>query len=252
MPHKISARARLLNPLRLTRYARSSTPLDLETRAPSEAAERHRFTKLLGFLRVRRRQLAVGAAVVVAGFFGVAALPAFAAPAPSQQPLHLQAMSVSTPVVLPHTVRDGYDISHFTPVMWPVPAGTRMASDFGPRIAPCRGCSSFHRGVDWNPGAGYPIAAIADGVVTEAGTGGELGVHASIQHNINGEIVTSIYGHMQRGSMSLHVGDAVGRGQVIGRVGNTGASTGAHLHFGLAHGADVFDPIPWMQAHVNS
>ena len=250
MPQRISALARVLNPLRLTRYARSSTPVDRETRAASDATEHHRFTKLLGFLRAGRRQLAVGAAVVAVGLVGLTALPALAAPAPSEQPLHLQAMSVSAPVVLPHTARDGYDISHFTPVMWPVPAGTRMSSDFGPRS--CRGCSSFHRGVDWNPGAGYPIPAIADGVVTEAGTGGELGVHASIQHNINGEIVTSIYGHMQRGSMSLHVGDAVGRGQIIGLVGSTGMSTGAHLHFGLEHGANVFDPIPWMQAHVNS
>jgi murein DD-endopeptidase MepM/ murein hydrolase activator NlpD len=154
--------------------------------------------------------------------------------------------------VLPSTTRDGFDVSHFTPVQWPVPAASPMASDFGPRRAPCRGCSSFHEGVDFDPGAGYPIAAIADGVVVEAGTGGALGVHVAIQHNVDGEIVTSVYGHMQRGSMGLHVGDAVGRGQTIGRVGNTGASTGAHLHFGLEHGSALFDPIPWLRAHANS
>ena len=219
---------------------------------PPEDHEKQRFSSLLGFLRVGRRQLTVGATLAVAGFFGVSALPAIAAPlAPPPEPLHLQSMSVDSPV-LPTVARDEFAITHFTPVMWPVPAGTTMASDFGPRVSPCRGCSSYHEGVDWDPGAGYPIAAIADGVVTEAGTGGALGVHVSIQHNVDGEIVTSVYGHMQRGSMGLHVGDAVGRGQIVGRVGNTGASTGAHLHFGLEHGTSLFDPIPWLQAHVNS
>lgn len=251
MPHRISALTRVLNPLRLTRYARSSTLLDFETPVPGTAAEHHRHG-LLGFLRLGRRQLTVGAAVVVAGFFGVSALPAVAAPsAPEAAAQHLQSMSVNVPVT-PTVARDAYAITHFTPVSWPIPASITMTSDYGPRRAPCRGCSSFHEGIDWTPGAGYPVAAIADGVVVEAQQGGGLGVHVFIQHNIDGDIVTSGYAHMQRGSMGLRVGDVVARGQIIGRVGNTGASTGAHLHFILEHGSATFDPWSWLQAHVNS
>jgi len=250
--HRISALTRVLNPLRLTRYARSSTPLDFETPVPIDPAENHKFGGGLGFLRLSRRQLTVGTTIIVAGFFGVSALPAIAAPSgPQAAAQHLQSMSVNVPVE-PPVVRDGFAITHFTPVTWPIPASIKMTSDYGPRRAPCRGCSSFHEGIDWTPGAGYPIAAIADGVVVEAQQGGGLGVHVFIQHNIDGDIVTSGYGHMQRGSMNLHVGDVVGRGQIIGRVGNTGASTGAHLHFILEHGSATFDPWPWLQAHVNS
>lgn len=251
MHQGISAFARLLNPIRLTRYARSSTPLDFETPVPAHDAESHRFTKLLGFLRLGRRQLTVGSTIVVAGFFGVTALPAIAAPsAPPAEAPHLQSMSVNAPV-LQTVTRDAYSISHFTPVSWPIPAGTVITSDYGPRKSPCRGCSSFHQGIDWTPGAGYPIAAIADGVVVEATSGGELGVHVFIQHNVDGEIVESGYAHMQRGSMGLRVGDTVARGQIIGLVGSTGASTGPHLHFILRHGAAMFDPLPWLRAHVN-
>lgn len=252
MHQGISAFARVLNPLRLTRYARSSAPLDFDTPVPAHDAESDRFTKLLGFLRLGRRQLTVGTTIVVAGFFGVTALPAIAAPsAPPAETPDLQSLSVNVPV-LPSAERAGFAISHFTPVTWPIPAGTRVTSDYGPRRSPCGGCSSFHEGIDWTPGAGYPIRAIADGVVVEATSGGGLGVHAFIQHNVDGEIVQSGYAHMQYGSMGLRVGDKVARGQVIGRVGNTGASTGPHLHFMLRHGAALFDPMPWLRAHVNS
>ena len=155
-------------------------------------------------------------------------------------------MSVNVPVA-PTVARDGFAVTHFTPVSWPIPASITMTSDYGPRRAPCRGCSSFHEGIDWTPGAGYPVAAIADGVVVEAQQGGGLGVHVFIQHNIDGDIITSGYAHMQRGSMGLRVGDTVSRGQIIGRVGNTGASTGAHLHFILERGSATFDPWSWLR-----
>ncbi len=77
-------------------------------------------------------------------------------------------------------------------------------------------------------------------------------MHVSIQHNVDGVIFTSSYAHMQTGSMSLSMGDTVTRGQVLGLVGSTGQSNGAHLHFVIRDSGGTFiNPLPWMQAHVN-
>jgi murein DD-endopeptidase MepM/ murein hydrolase activator NlpD len=52
--------------------------------------------------------------------------------------------------------------------------------------------------------------------------------------------------------MALSVGDTVTRGQVIGLVGDTGQSTGPHLHFGIMIGTETIDPLPWIETHANS
>ena len=70
---------------------------------------------------------------------------------------------------------------------------------------------------------------------------------------IDGELVSSVYAHMQYGSMALRVGDGVSSGQVIGRIGSTGQSTGPHLYFEIRLGSTrPVDPVPWLAAHVNS
>jgi murein DD-endopeptidase MepM/ murein hydrolase activator NlpD len=178
-------------------------------------------------------------------------------------PLPAQGLNVSAiAAVPPVTARDNYGVTLPPPppppppppaLEWPLPAGTRVSSGFGPRISPCAGCSSFHEGVDFDPGAGAPIHAIAAGVVVETNSPGysALGVHVAIQHLIGGQTVVSAYGHMQTGSMHLKVGDHVTVGQVIGLVGSTGASTGPHLHFEIrAGGTTPVDPLAWMHAHL--
>lgn len=146
--------------------------------------------------------------------------------------------------------RDEFGVTVFTLVQWPLAAGTPVSSFFGPRS--CAGCSSFHSGIDFTPGAGVPIAAIADGVVVEAGSEGSWGVHVVVEHEVDGEVVRSGYAHMQSGSATVSVGDSVARGQILGRVGNTGQSEGAHLHFVIQLPDGQFvDPWPWMLAHVN-
>ncbi|MBP2456554.1 murein DD-endopeptidase MepM/ murein hydrolase activator NlpD [Clavibacter michiganensis] len=140
-------------------------------------------------------------------------------------------------------------------IQWPFAAGVPISGVFGHRIAPCsNGCSSDHKGVDFAPGLGAPIQAIADGVVREAvpTDSGGLGVHLVIDHVIDGQLVTSVYGHQLPGSLRVKAGDAVKVGQQIGQVGNTGASTGPHLHFEirLADGTAV-DPFAWLQEHAN-
>lgn len=146
--------------------------------------------------------------------------------------------------------RDDFDVTVFTLVQWPLAPGTPVSSYFGQRS--CAGCSSFHSGIDFTPGAGVPIAAIADGVVVEAGSEGSWGVHVVVEHEVDGEVIRSGYAHMQSGSATVSVGDAVTRGQILGRVGNTGQSEGAHLHFVIQLPSGTFlDPWPWMLEKVN-
>ena len=166
--------------------------------------------------------------------------------------------------------RDGYTVTAAPPpppvvqvaavargtgaVRWPVPESTRVSGDYGPRNAPCAGCSTFHKGADLVPGYGTPITAIANGVVTavSASDSGGLGVYAVIEHIVDGRTVSSVYGHMVSGSLALHVGESVSVGQLVGNVGSTGQSTGAHLHFEiLLDGATPTDPLAWLDAHAS-
>jgi murein DD-endopeptidase MepM/ murein hydrolase activator NlpD len=136
-------------------------------------------------------------------------------------------------------------------VVWPVDP-SRISDGFGPRSAPCGGCSSVHDGIDFNPGAGAPIVSLADGVViTATEGGGGLGAYVEVQHNIDGVLVTSLYAHMQYGSIQVATGQRVSAGDPIGAVGSTGQSTGPHLHLEM-YGADGvrFDGLAWLQAHV--
>ncbi|WP_448810584.1 M23 family metallopeptidase [Agromyces bauzanensis] len=137
-------------------------------------------------------------------------------------------------------------------VVWPVISPENRASGFGPREAPCDGCSTFHDGVDFNPGNGTPVMSIADGVVVLATeNGGGLGVNVEVQHNIGGELITSSYAHMQYGSLAVSEGQRVSAGQQLGLVGTTGQSTGPHLHLEM-FGADGvrFDGFAWLSEHI--
>jgi len=137
-------------------------------------------------------------------------------------------------------------------VVWPVLSPENRSSGFGPRDAPCAGCSTNHDGVDFNPGNGSPVMSVADGVVVLATeNGGGLGVNVEVQHNIGGELITSSYAHMQYGSLQVSVGQRVSAGQQIGLVGSTGQSTGPHLHLAM-FGADGvrFDGFAWLEEHI--
>jgi murein DD-endopeptidase MepM/ murein hydrolase activator NlpD len=137
------------------------------------------------------------------------------------------------------------------PIRWPFPYSVRISDGFGDRVSPCRGCSSYHKGVDFLPGNGAPIYAIADGVVSvhDDGTGG-FGNHVMIDHQIDGGPVTSVYAHMQTGSSPLAVGDVVKVGDFIGLVGATGAVTAPHLHFEIRLDGTAVDPFAWLKAHA--
>lgn len=138
-------------------------------------------------------------------------------------------------------------------VQWPFQTGVPISSGFGARqVANCGFCSTFHQGLDFVPGAGSPIQSIADGVVSKVdGPSGALGNNVWIEHVVNGQKVTSVYAHMQTGSVEVTEGQAVTVGTIIGKVGSTGNSTGAHLHFEIVIGGVPVDPYPWLQANTN-
>lgn len=130
-------------------------------------------------------------------------------------------------------------------IQWPFKVGVAMSSPYGQRWG------RLHAGIDLVPGEGAPIQAIADGTVRIATeSGGAYGVTIYIDHVIDGQVVTSHYAHMQQGSMQVKAGDKVTVGQVIGRVGNTGRSYGAHLHLEIIINGSTVDPLPWMQRNA--
>ncbi|MBX0301431.1 M23 family metallopeptidase [Cryobacterium sp. 1639] len=140
-------------------------------------------------------------------------------------------------------------------IQWPFLVGVPISTDFGPRIPPCDGCSSFHKGLDMNPGVNTPIQAVADGVVREVSSTDKsgLGVYAIIDHMIDGRLVSSLYAHMGEGTLALAVGDPVLVGQLVGNVGNTGQSTGPHLHFEILLDGDIpTDPYAWLTDKVST
>lgn len=107
-------------------------------------------------------------------------------------------------------------------------AGYDVISPFGLRKLPWEERGRLHAGVDVAAPAGYPIQATADGVVTRAGFDGGYGRFVEVRH---AEGLTSLYAHMGSIAEGVQPGQPVRMGQHIGRVGNTGSSTGAHLHF---------------------
>jgi murein DD-endopeptidase MepM/ murein hydrolase activator NlpD len=138
-------------------------------------------------------------------------------------------------------------------IQWPFAVGVHIGDHFGYRN--CAGCSSDHGGQDFNPGLGAEIQAIADGTVAvSTDAGGSLGVVMMIDHMIDGELVTSVYAHMEYGSRRFEVGDTVHVADVIGTTGDTGMSTGPHLHFEIRIGGvdgTKVDPLEWLYANTN-
>lgn len=136
-------------------------------------------------------------------------------------------------------------------VRWPFPYAVTITDGWGARVSPCLGCSTFHKGVDFTPGAGAPIYAIADGVVsyTQVSDSG-LGNNVVIDHLINGQRVQSVYAHMQMNSSPLKTGTPIKVGDFVGLVGQTGSATGPHLHFEIHLDGVAVDPFAWLTANA--
>ena len=121
------------------------------------------------------------------------------------------------------------------------PAYGETTSDFGWRVHPVYGTDNFHDGVDFDVAEGTPLVAASGGTVTMAGRYGGYGIVVRIDHG-NG-LVTQ-YAHMSQ--VSVSVGEKVAAGQHIGYSGNTGVTTGPHLHFMVMVDGTPADPMPWL------
>lgn len=118
--------------------------------------------------------------------------------------------------------------------------GARLSSGFGMRRHPVLGYSKMHKGVDFAAPTGTPIYAAGAGVVDEVGPNGSYGNYVRIRHN--GEISTA-YAHMSRFGAGMRKGARVAQGDVIGYVGTTGRSTGAHLHYEIVKNGQQVNPL---------
>ncbi len=122
------------------------------------------------------------------------------------------------------------------------PVEGKITSDFGYRVAPTKGASTGHSGIDIGVFEGTPIKSIADGTVIAANGGMRgYGNGVFVDHGIiNGKHVVSEYGHLS--AFEVKVGDKVKQGQVIAKSGNTGISTGPHLHLTIRENGIPVDP----------
>jgi murein DD-endopeptidase MepM/ murein hydrolase activator NlpD len=121
----------------------------------------------------------------------------------------------------------------------PVSDGT-ITSGFGGRNHPILGYTKMHTGVDWGSSMGTPIFAAGNGIIDKAGWEGGYGKYIRLRH-ANG--YETAYGHMSAFARGMEPGKKVRQGQVIGYVGSTGLSTGAHLHYEILINGRFVDPM---------
>ncbi len=137
------------------------------------------------------------------------------------------------------TVRD---VSNPDDMIWPLPGDGRIYSYFGPRKAPTKGASTYHRGLDIGGVTGASIVSVLSGTVTEAAYNASRGRYVKVDH---GNGYCTFYMHCSK--LLVSVGDKVRQGDVLGLVGSTGISTGPHLHFSLTINGTYVDPLKYVQ-----
>ena len=131
---------------------------------------------------------------------------------------------------------------------WPAPGNLRVTCKYGSRVMD--GEREYHYGVDIGAAEGSPVVSIEKGVVTSAGTnGGTAGTYVRIRHEKDGYVWESKYFHLSE--IKVSVGDKVERGTVIAASGNTGRSTGPHLHIGITMNGSYVDPLPLISESSN-
>lgn len=124
-----------------------------------------------------------------------------------------------------------------TPSIRPIQNGY-LSSRYGRRIDPFTGRPAFHRGVDFSAPLGTPVHATADGVVVRASRRGRMGKMVELDH---GNGLHTRYGHLN--GFTVHKGQRIHRGDLIGYVGNTGRSTGPHVHYEVVENGQTENPF---------
>ena len=140
-----------------------------------------------------------------------------------------------------------YRIAAFrVPLGLPVHTAVRFTSGFGPRNDPINGAGRLHEGQDMAGDYGSPIYATADGTVTYAGWEGAYGRLVKIQHAFG---IETRYGHLSQ--IRVDVGQKVSRGDRIGDMGNSGRSTGTHVHYEVRLSGSAVNPMTFIRAANN-
>jgi murein DD-endopeptidase MepM/ murein hydrolase activator NlpD len=129
------------------------------------------------------------------------------------------------------------------PVRKPVMGEVDLSSGFGMRIDPFIRAPALHTGLDFRGDVGDPVRVTASGKVTVAGWFGGYGKMVEVDH---GNGLATRYGHLS--SIDAHVGQTVKPGQIVGRIGSTGRSTGPHLHYETRVDGEAVDPLKFLRA----
>jgi len=128
-----------------------------------------------------------------------------------------------------------------TPPTYIAPLSGRISSNFGKRKAPKKGASTYHKGIDYAVPTGTAVRASSGGVVTRAGWGSGYGYCVYIKHPDGKE---TRYGHCSK--VLVKAGQSVKQGDKIALSGNTGVSTGPHLHFEILVGGSQVNPLSYI------
>lgn len=134
---------------------------------------------------------------------------------------------------------DGEGVSAAKALMRTPVDGARVSSQFGMRRHPVLGYNRMHRGTDFAASTGTPVYAAGDGVIERIGRYGAYGKYIRIRHNSD---YRTAYAHLSQYAKGLTRGSRVAQGQIIGRVGSTGRSTGPHLHYEVLYRNRQVDP----------
>jgi murein DD-endopeptidase MepM/ murein hydrolase activator NlpD len=120
--------------------------------------------------------------------------------------------------------------------------GRSVTSPFGVRTDPLLGTAALHSGMDFRAPTGMPAKVTAPGVVVKAGWNGGYGRMVEVDH---GNGFATRYGHLSK--INVTVGERLNAGDVIGKTGSSGRSTGPHLHYEIRHNGEAIDPLRFLR-----
>jgi murein DD-endopeptidase MepM/ murein hydrolase activator NlpD len=135
-----------------------------------------------------------------------------------------------------HDVEQREALANATPSIWPTHGG--LTGFFGGRSDPFTGEPGYHQGIDISTEKGQPVYATADGVVESAAYSGDYGNLIVVKHAFG---LATRFGHLS--AFNVTPGQNVKRGDIIGSVGSTGRSTGAHLHYEILVNDRLINPL---------
>ena len=135
-----------------------------------------------------------------------------------------------------HDVERRAELAAATPSIWP--AQGWLTGRFGDRSDPFTGEPGYHQGIDISTDKGQPVLATADGTVESASWAGDYGNLITLKHGFG---LSTRYGHLS--AFAVTPGQPIKRGDVIGYVGSTGRSTGAHLHYEILVNGKLINPL---------